>query len=129
MADIVIAGNTYGAVPSIIVPKSGGGEAEFFDMDGDWSFLGKGAEIVETDFYSHIDTLDNTGFNGWTPSTTATVIVPSVTATDSKFTATDMDEYTYYMVWECSIDLVYTETPTQKTETPACILPHLFTLL
>lgn len=112
--NVTIAGASYPDVPSIIVPKTGGGEAEFYDMSDPMSFLGKDVEVVETDFYSKVDTLDNTDFNGWTPSSTAKVIVPSVTLTDAKFTATNLADYEYFMEWQVGVDPVYTGTPTQK---------------
>lgn len=111
MSDIVIANNTYTSVPSIIVPKSGGGNAQFFDLDMDMAWLGKNVELLNGSFYSKSDVLKNTGFNGWTPSTTALSIVTSVTA--GTFSANTAN-YEYYLVWECGVDLVYTGTPTQK---------------
>lgn len=81
---------------------------------GDLAWLGADAELVLSNFYSKVDTLDNTGFNGWTPSTTAKTCVSSVTLSDAKFTATDIDRYAYYLFWECGLDIAYTGTPTQK---------------
>ena len=103
MADIQIAGATYNAVPSIIVPKVGGGNAQFYDMSGDMAWLGKGAELVGQNFYKKSDTLDNTLYNGWTPSTTAKAIVATATLSDAKFTASDIDQYAYYIFWECGV--------------------------
>ena len=84
----------------------------WYDMSGEWSFLGKGAEIVKTDFYSKIDVLKNTDWHGWTPSSTAKVCVASVNC--NTFVATDVADYDYYIVWECGVDPVYTGTPTNK---------------
>ena len=114
MADIQIAGATYTSVPSILIPKVGGGNAQFYDMSGDMAWLGKGAELVGQDFYKKSDTLDNTLYNGWTPSTTAKAIVASVTLSDAKFTATDIDQYAYYIFWECGVDIAYIGSPTLK---------------
>lgn len=114
MPDIVIAGATYPNVPSILLPISGGGQAQFYDMNTDLSWLGAGAEQVEGQFYEKIDTLDNTLYNGWTPSTTAKVIVTATTLSDAKFDAEDVHDYTYYIIWESGCELEYTGTPTQK---------------
>ena len=84
----------------------------YYDMSGEWAFLGKGAEIVKTDFYSKVDYLKNTSWHGWTPSTTAQTCVASVNCTT--FTATDVADYDYFIVWECGVDPVYTGTPTNK---------------
>ena len=112
--NVTIAGASYPDVPSIIVPKTGGGEAEFYDMSDPMSFLGKDVEILTTDFYSRVDTLDNTPFASWTPSSTAVVFAPSVTLSDKKFTAEDLDNYQYYIEWHCGLDPVYTGSPTKK---------------
>lgn len=114
MSDIIIAGNTYSSVPKIIVPKSGGGNAEFFDMDGSLAWMGKDAELVLSNFYKKKDTLYNTGFHGWSPSTTAKTCVASVTLNDAKFTATNVDQYAYYIIWHCGCDIAYTGSPTLK---------------
>lgn len=114
MPNIVIAGNTYNDVPSIIVPQSGGGNAEFYDMSGDMAWLGKGAECINENVYSIEETLDNTLFNGWTPSTTAKAIVATKTA--GTFSA-DLANYGYYLVWECGVDPEYTGDPTLKALT------------
>lgn len=114
MADVIINGAQYNGVPSIIVPDAGGGNAEFFDMSGDMAFLGKNAECINSDLYSIEDTLDNTLYNGWTPSTTARAIVTTKTAATF---AADLSKYDYYLVWECGVDPAYTGTPTQKALT------------
>ena len=117
MPDIVIAGATYPDVPSIILPTSGGGTTEFYDMNTNLSWLGAGAEQVEGQFYEKIDTLDNTLYNGWTPSTTAKAIVASVTLSNEKFVAENVTDYTYYIIWEGGCEPQYTSTPTQKALT------------
>ena len=87
---------------------------QYYDMSGDMSWLGKGAELIGQSFYSKVDTLNNTDYNGWTPSTTAKACVASVTLSDAKFTATDVDQYAYYIFWECGCDIAYTGSPTLK---------------
>jgi len=109
--DIVIAGAQFQTVPSIVVPKAGGGEATFYDMDGDMAWMGKDAECINESFFTEEDTLDNTTFNGWTPSTTAKALAATKTA--GTFSA-DMTNYEYYLVWECTCDPVYDGTETQK---------------
>ena len=114
MADITIAGASYTSVPSIIIPKVGGGEAKFYDMSDPMSWLGKGVTTHVDNFYSKDDTLDNTAFASWTPSTSAVTCVATVTLSNNKFTADSMDLFDYYIVWECGLDPVYTGSPTNK---------------
>lgn len=114
MADIQIAGSTFTDVPSILIPKVGGGNAQFFDLSGEMSWLGKDAECVNDNVYSIEDTLDNTLFNGWTPSTTAKAIVATKTA--GTFAA-DLANYDYYIIWDCGCYPEYTGTPTLKAHT------------
>lgn len=110
MPDIILAGATYPDVPSIILPTSGGGTAQFYDMSNDLAWLGAGAEQVSGQFYEKIDTLDNTLFASWTPSTTAKAIVASVTLSNNKFVAENITDYTYYIIWECGCDIAYDGT-------------------
>lgn len=84
----------------------------FYDMSGPLAWLGVDVQTIATDFYSKVDTLDNTPFATWTPSTTALAVVPSTTLT--AFSATELDQYGYYIIWECGLDPVYTGTPTKK---------------
>ena len=112
--DIQIAGAEFTSVPSIIVPQVGEGNAQFYAMNGNMDWLGAGVELVGENFYSKKDTLKNTDYNGWTPSTTAKVCVASVTLSDAKFTATDVDKWAYYIIWECGVDVAYTGSPTLK---------------
>lgn len=115
--DITIAGASYPAVPSIVVPKTGGGDATFFDMSGDWSWLGTDATPIETDWYLKVDTLTNTQFHGWTPSTTAKTCQATITLSDEKWTATDLANYNYYTIWECGVDVAYQSGTTLKART------------
>lgn len=110
--NITIAGADFPTVPSIIVPQTGGGNAQFYAMNGDMDWLGRGAELIDDSVYSKSDTLDNTGFATWTPSTTATTIVSTVNA---KTFVGDLENYEYYLVWECGCDADYTDaSPTLK---------------
>lgn len=85
----------------------------FYDMSTALAWMGPGAELVSQNFYKKVDYLKNTSWHGWTPSTTAKTLVSSQTLTSSKFAATDIDQYTYYIIWECGVDPVYTGTPTE----------------
>ena len=113
--DIVIAGAQFPAVPSIVVPKVDGGEAQFFDMGDEMSYLGADVECLGN-VYEKTFTLAETGYNTWTPSTKAKVIVASVTK-NAAFVAQDMSENDYHIVWECGVDVVYDGTETQKALT------------
>ena len=112
--NVSLQGADYPNVPSVILPQTGGGNAQFYAMNGDLDWLGKGAELIGQNFYKKVDTLYNTLYNGWTPSTTAKAVVASVTLSDAKFTAADVEQNAYYIVWECGVDPVYTGTPTNK---------------
>lgn len=83
----------------------------FYDMSGAMSFLGAGVELVDGSLYTKTDNLKNTSFNTWTPSTTSTNIVASVSA---KTISCDIGSYDYFIVWECGCDPVYTGSPTLK---------------
>ena len=84
----------------------------YYDMSGEWAFLGKDATIIKTDFYSKVDYLKNTSWHGWTPSTTAQTCVASVNC--STFTATNVADYDYFILWECGVDPVYNSGTTNK---------------
>ena len=102
---VIIAGETYNNVPSISLPKVGGGTAEFYDMSDDLSWLGVNAESLGQK-YTESFTLADTTFPSWTPSTTA----KSVRATKTAFTYTvDLANYEYYVAWRTAIDVAYDE--------------------
>ena len=65
------------------------------------------------DLYYHEYTLAETGFNTWTPSTTAKTIVTSATA--GTFVA-DMANYEYIQKWEISFDAAYNSGATLKVQ-------------
>ena len=81
---------------------------------GEYAWLGKNPVLLDGNVYSIEDNLKNTGYNGWTPSTTAKTIVSSVTA--GTFSA-DLSQYEYFLLWECGVDPVYTGSPTLKAHT------------
>lgn len=113
--NVTIAGASYPDVPSIIVPKTGGGEAAFYDMDTDLSWLGADATLIKT-LTPKTTKLKDTGYASWTPTTSsATVILPSETLTSDKFTATDIADYNYIILWQMAMAIDYgTNTPTLK---------------
>ncbi len=128
MPNIALMGATYPDVPSIILPTDDNGTAQFYYMDGSLAWMGRDVELVGENFYSKVDTIDNTLYNGWTPSSTAKAIVASTTLSDAKFTATDVNNYTYYLIWECGVDVAYTGSPTLKALpilARACIIQAL----
>lgn len=113
--NITLMGANYPNVPSVLLPKTGGGTAQFYDMDGAMAWMGKDAELYLDNFYTKEFSLSETLYNGWTPSTTAKDIVASVTA--GTFSAANMSDYEYYIVWDSGVDPVYTGSPTLKALT------------
>lgn len=111
MQDIVIAGSTFAQVPSIIVPKAGSGNAEFFDMGETLSWLGGNVEFV-TEFAPLTKKLSETSYATWTPSTTASDIL--ATQKLGTFVADDFANHEYYILWECTLPIVSDETATKK---------------
>lgn len=77
-----------------------------------WPWMGDGMELVNGNLYSKTTKLSATEFNTWTPSTTAKDILASENA--STFTATDMVNNQYYIVWKCDIPIVTASTATKK---------------
>lgn len=114
--DIVIAGSQFPTVPSIVVPKVDGGQAQFFDMSDEMSYLGADVECINDNVYEKTFTLAETLFNTWTPATSAKAIVASATKSNA-FTAENMSEYDYWIVWHCGVDMVYDGTETKKALT------------
>lgn len=110
--DITINGASFTEVPAIIVPKTGGGSATFRDMDTPLAWMGTGAEYVG-EVYSHDYTLDQTNYNGWTPSTTAKAIIAKAAGT--KFTA-DMLNHEYLIRWRFDIDVALNSGATKKAQ-------------
>ena len=83
-----------------------------YDMSNSMSWMGKDVELLDANVYTKSDTLANTDFATWTPSTTAKTIVA---ATSPKTFAADLANYSYYLVWECKCDMDYTgQSPTLK---------------
>ena len=110
--NIQLMGATYPDVPSVLLPKEGGGSAQFFDMSDDMAWLGADAQLIAT--YDPIVNLklSETAFNGWTPSTTAKDII--ATATAGTFSAADLDTHDYYLVWQTDMPIVTDASATKK---------------
>lgn len=109
MSDIIIAGSTYTEVPSIIVPKSGGGTAQYNETNfHDW--MGDNPEFLSTVFTQDIK-LSATSFGTWTASTTAGTILASASGTVTKL---DMSKYEYFLVWTWCIDIAQLSGATMK---------------
>lgn len=84
-------------------------------MTGDLAYLGKDVQQISGEFYSSVKYLKNTAYNGWSPSSTAKAIITSSTLT--AFSAADLDQWAYYIFWECGINPVYTGSPTDVGRT------------
>lgn len=84
----------------------------YYDMSGPMAWIGKDAECVDDDVYSKTEKLKDTNFKSWTPSTTAATMVA---AKNAKTFEADLENYEYYLVWECACDMDYTgASPTLK---------------
>lgn len=116
--NIQLMGATYPTVPSVLLPNDQSGMSEFFDMSDDMSWLGADATLVH-EITPITVALKDTGFNTWTPSTTAATVVTSQTLSGStqKYVATELlidGGYDYVHVWNMKMPIVYSGTPTQK---------------
>ena len=134
--NIELLGATYNDVPSVVLPKVGGGSASFIDVSGttavaedvekdkrfiladgseaigtyEWNWMGKTYEWMNSPG-SFSTTLDKTLFNGWTPSTTAKTIVTSSNLTT--FSA-NMLNYEYLIRWSFQSNVVTNAGATLK---------------
>lgn len=85
--------------------------SQYHDMSGALAWMGVDAELVGT--YTLADVkLSATAFNGWTASTTAKDILTTRTA--GTFSASDMVENEYILVWETKIPVVMQSGYTEK---------------
>ena len=85
----------------------------YYDMSGDMAWLGADAILVQTFTLSDVK-LSATDFATWTPSTTATDILATRNA--GTFTATDSQNWNYFIVWETKIPIVYASAGTNKAK-------------
>lgn len=111
MKNITLLGVDYPDVPSVVLPQTESGTAEFHDMDYPLAWQGVNAVHVGT-IYSKDYTLAETGFNTWTPSTTATVIV--ATGTVSQTQVLDLEHYEYLVRWRCEFINAFQSGATKK---------------
>lgn len=140
MQDITIAGASYNDVPSVQIPKTGGGSALFVDTSDTtataagvknglnfylsngspavgnyvWNFKGDDPELVKVAYAKTTTALEDTNFATWTPSSTAAAIVATSNATT--FSA-DMVNYDYLIRWKFVFDAVYPSGTTMKAVT------------
>ena len=114
MANITLMGASYADVPSIVLPKTGGGTEEFFWGDADFSWLGKNVEDLGM-FYIAEYPLSTTSYGSWTPSTSAKSILSAKTV--SPTVAVDLAEYEYAIRWKVDINIAYDGTQTNKAIT------------
>ena len=110
MADIVINGAEFRDVPSILIPKIDGGNEQFYDMSGDYAWMGLDCELISK-FFEETKSLAETDFATWTPSTTAKAIV----ATRSIHTfAADLENYEYLLRWKFCFDAAWGDEAAKK---------------
>ena len=107
MANITLMGATYSDVPSVLLPASGGGTAEFSEVTA-LSWIGQNAELLQT--YAKEETkLSDTTFASWTPSTTAKTIKSGAAANTYSI---DTENYDYIIRWQFYCEPVYGDSAT-----------------
>lgn len=111
--NISLLGADYPSVPSLLLPKTGGGTAQFYDMDYDLAWMGPDATHLGQ-VYSKDYKLSATSFNTWTPSTTAKDIVASGSV--SPTVAIDTEHYEYLIRWRCDFHNVLNTGATQAAQ-------------
>ena len=102
--DVTLQGASYTGVPSVILPQTGGGNAQFYAMNGPLAWMGVDAQLVNTITLSDVK-LSATDFASWTPSSTAQDILAIRNA--GTFSASGMDEYDYIIGWETFMPIEY----------------------
>lgn len=115
MADITVTykGNTIksvGANSTTTLGTSGKWCEDDITIASSWNYLGANATKI-SNFADYSVALKDTGFNTWTPSTTAT----SILATDTFGTfSADMANYNYVIKWTFWTELAYNAGATLK---------------
>lgn len=111
--NVTLLGASYPDVPSILLPQTGGGSAEFY-ADKPSSWMGYNAEFVQ-DLGTLNLTLADTSWSTWTPTNTATQIRARSTLTT--FVA-DRTKYEYLIKWLCHVEIEYEDgvTPSPAVE-------------
>lgn len=110
MSDIIIAGATYPQVPTIQLPKVGGGVAEYNECDLH-TWMGDNCTLLNNNLFSQDIKLSATSYDSWTASTTAGTILAAQNGTVTKI---DLENYEYYLEWTWCIDLKQNEGATMK---------------
>lgn len=113
--NITLMGANYPDVPAVLLPKTGGGSALFWDRDIPYDFLGIEPEKVKDLYDEQYVLTDDTSYSTWTPSTTAAAIVAAQTLTPTY--AADMATYEYYLRWIFDADIKYASGTTMKYAT------------
>lgn len=108
MADLILMGAQYQGVPAVDLPQQGGGLARFFEDNP----IGNCAEFIRQ-VYDDTTALEDTLFNGWTPSTTAKVIIATATADTEVL---DLAHYEYVIKWETSVEVALNSGATTKAQ-------------
>ena len=103
MSTVNLWGATYNDVPRIDVPDGNGGISSFYDP-AKINWLGRNPYDMGQ-IYSLSTTLNNTLYNGWTPSTTAKNIVTSVDVTPT--VSMDLEHYDYIVLWYSECEVAY----------------------
>ena len=118
MANLVIDGTTYSGVNNIRLKDT----SNNYHTYTEWYWMGAGAELLQTVYNGTAVALEDTLFNGWTPSTTAKSIVSSATA--GTFTA-DMTTYDYLVRWTFDFNNAFQSGATLQV-TPIRQYVHLY---
>ena len=118
MANVTLLGADYADVPSILLPKTGGGNASFLDaetaqdMTADFAWLGLHPELVD-EFYNESYALADTTYATWTPSTTARSLVATKNVDTFK---ADLANYEYWILWDWDYTGAFNEGATMKSQ-------------
>ena len=111
--NVTLLGASYPDVPSIILPQTGGGSAEFYADNGSWE--GSNFEFVQNLDTLHWNLHDDTSYESWTPSTTQAKI-KDVSNCPTTFVA-DLLNYEYLVKQFVTINYVYTQDMTNTART------------
>ena len=128
--NVTVAGASYQSVPAIIVPKTGGGSAGFYDVSdttataadvasGKVFHLADGSAATGTasggggssglvwlkSLTKQTIKLSDTDYATWSPSTTATAVIP--TASAGTFEATNIADNDYFTRTRMYLNVVY----------------------
>ena len=102
LKNVTLWGQDFQNIPTISLPQTGGGWAQFYADGYDW--LGANAEEIKA-LTPYQVKLSETTFSSWTPSTTATTVKARTNNYDSF--SVDMTKYEYTVVWNCIADIAY----------------------